>query len=419
MNRIAKIKAGFAVSALALAVSPAMATDIRFDGFASFVAGQVLDKDELVGDSFRGYDERIDFQQNSLFALQARADLQEKLSATAQIIAKGSEGYDAKFNWAYLTYELTDEVSLKAGRFRSPLFMYSDFLDVGYAYHWISPPDSVYDLSGFDSSDGVMAEYQTDIGPITSLATFGVYRTRTDLELGTLESENSWTATWSLNFDWLTFRLVHSEGETSIRADAFDSLEEGLLAFNVSQSAIDDMLLESDLGTFNGVGISIDTGAYFAVAEYTEVAAGEAFSGDPSTSWYISGGARFGKWTVYATAETTEAGLKEDALNAVLTDFDQDVASKTTQQAQLGGAIAGLLAGAPVPGLTIADVPELQANYNLLGLALRSAPDLRNGVLAIFSQTRTDQDIYSVGFRYNFHPSAAFKMEYMEMDDKV
>jgi hypothetical protein len=179
------------------------------------------------------------------------------------------------------------------------------------------------------------------------------------------------------------------------------------------------MLLESDLGTFNGVGISIDTGAYFAVAEYTEVAVGEAFSGDPSTSWYISGGARFGKWTVYATAETTEAGLKEDALNAVLTDFDQDVASKTTQQAQLGGAIAGLLAGAPVPGLTIADVPELQANYNLLGLALRSAPDLRNGVLAIFSQTRTDQDIYSVGFRYNFHPSAAFKMEYMEMDDKV
>lgn len=37
------IKAGFAVSALALAVSPTMATDLRIDGFASFVAGQVLD----------------------------------------------------------------------------------------------------------------------------------------------------------------------------------------------------------------------------------------------------------------------------------------------------------------------------------------------------------------------------------------
>lgn len=135
------LKAGFAVTALALAVSPAMATELRFDGFASFVAGQALEKDELLVDpntgeaAFRGYDEKMSFQANSLFAIQVRADLQEKLSATAQIIAKGQNDYEAKFNWAYLAYQLTNEVTVKAGRFRTPLFMYSDFLDVGYAYH--------------------------------------------------------------------------------------------------------------------------------------------------------------------------------------------------------------------------------------------------------------------------------------------
>ena len=46
MKRIA-IKAGFAVSALALAVSPAMAAEIRIDGFANFAAGQMIsDNDE-------------------------------------------------------------------------------------------------------------------------------------------------------------------------------------------------------------------------------------------------------------------------------------------------------------------------------------------------------------------------------------
>ena len=100
-------------ASLATAAGSALATDIRFDGFASFVAGQVLNKDELVKDSttgstvpFRGFDENLDFQQNSLFALQARADLKDNLSATLQVVAKGKDDYNAKFNWAYLTYEI-------------------------------------------------------------------------------------------------------------------------------------------------------------------------------------------------------------------------------------------------------------------------------------------------------------------------
>lgn len=206
------IKAGFAVTALALAVSPAMATEIRFDGFASFVAGQVLDKDELVDPltgeevAFRGFDNRLDFQQNSLFALQARADLQEKLSATAQIVAKGSTDYEAKFNWAYLTYELTNEWTAKLGRQRIPYFMYSDFLDVGYAYHWISPPDTVYNLAGFDSADGVSLEHQTDLGDWTSRLTLMAGRANTTLNTANtsdIDTEISelMTVAWSMNYD--------------------------------------------------------------------------------------------------------------------------------------------------------------------------------------------------------------------------
>jgi len=337
------LKKGFALSALALAVSPAMATELRFDGFASFVAGQVLDKDELVGDSFRGYDEKLSFQPNSLFALQARADLQDKLSATAQIIAKGQNDYEAKFNWAYLAYQLTNEVTVKAGRFRNPLFLYSDFLDVGYAYHWISPPDGVYNLSGFDSSDGVMLEWQAEAGGFVSTATLSGARTTTDVDNGTLDSSNGITLTWNLNYDWFTFHIAHSEADITIDVANLSLLAGGLAQSGVSQDAIDDMLFESDKGSFDGVGVSIDTGKMFAVAEYTETGSEDTFSADTTQNWYVSGGIRFDKWTTYVTYEHKESDIQEEALAAITDQLDPTIAflqaglpATATQYAQLG-----------------------------------------------------------------------------------
>ena len=375
------IKRGFAVSALALAVSPAMATELRFDGFASFVAGQALDKDELLVDpntgeaTFRGYDERLSFQSNSLFALQVRADLQDKLSATAQIIAKGQDDYEAKFNWAYLAYQLTNEVTVKAGRFRTPLFLYSDFLDVGYAYHWISPPDGVYNLSGFDSSDGVMAEWQVETGGFVSTATLTASRTNTDTQVGSLESSNGITATWNLNYDWFTFHVAHAESDLTIDIPAFAPLVENLTLAGVSQDAIDDMLFESDKATFDGVGVAIDTGKVFAVAEYTETGGEGTSTPDPIKNLYVSGGLRFGKLTAYATYEKADADVDQEGLDA-LTD-------------------------------------------PLVPLIPFGAQALIDGIEDLYYQSVKDSDTYSIGLRYDFHPSAAMKFEYVQQDDKL
>ena len=386
MKRII-VTSGFALSSLALAVSSATASEIRFDGFASFVAGQVLDKDELVQDDFRGYDDKLGFQNNSLFALQMRADLQDKLSATAQIIAKGENDYDAKFNWAYLAYELTNELTVKAGRFRTPLFMYSDFLDVGYAYHWISPPDSVYDLSGFDSSDGVMFEYQADIAGWNSLATLTLGRTAVDVLSGALDSSDSWTVTWTMNYDWFTARVVHADSQISVTNDQLTAIAGGLTGAGVTQDAIDDMLLESDRGYFNGVAVGVDTGALFATAEYSEVGSEDAFNADPKKSWYVTAGMRRGDWTFFATVENVSADAPTKSRDAITDQVDGTIAFLSTLPGQ-EEAIAGLQA-------------------------------LRGGVVQLYQSSERDEDIYSIGARYNFHPAAAAKVEYMEMDDKI
>lgn len=124
------IKAGFAVSALALAVSPAIAsnTDLRIDGFANFAAGQMLsDTDD---GSLYGYDEDVSFAPETAYGIQFRGDLKEDLSVTAQIVGRGSQDYEANVTWAYVAYAINDEWTIKAGRSRVPYFMYSDFLDV-------------------------------------------------------------------------------------------------------------------------------------------------------------------------------------------------------------------------------------------------------------------------------------------------
>lgn len=44
---------------------------------------------------------------------------------------------------------------------------------------------------------------------------------------------------------------------------------------------------------------------------------------------------------------------------------------------------------------------------------------LRGGVVQVFGQALSDADTYSAGLRYDFHPSAAMKFEYIQQDDKI
>ena len=132
--------------------------EVRFNGFANIVAGQTSNDDLLWG-----YEEDISFKQDSLFALQTTADLGENLTATAQIIARGENNWEAEFEWAYLAYDINDQTRILAGRQRAPLYMFSDYLDVSYAYPWITPPEGVYDLE-LTKFDGVILTHSFSLG---------------------------------------------------------------------------------------------------------------------------------------------------------------------------------------------------------------------------------------------------------------
>ena len=324
------------------------AADIRIDGFVSVIGGALLDDDEDADNGeLLGYSEEdFTFKTDSLYALQVRGDMEDGLSATAQVVAKGSDDFKAEFEWAFISYEINDEWRISAGKTRAPLYLYSDFLDVGYAYHWISPPWSVYDLP-FNTLEGVNVEYLTDIGDWTSRLTLVAGATDDPLTIGggpsTLRLRNAVGAAWSMNYDWLTLRGILLTAKTSLDNDSVTELSTSLDTFNELFTAgedeviasltaagapdgtfealvgrvasvdlsryADEVLWQDDRGDYAGLALSIDLEQFIFVAEYTRVKVEEAFLAD-LTSYYISAGWRFGNWVTHLTYGVNEDDAK-------------------------------------------------------------------------------------------------------------
>ena len=148
-------------------------SEVQFQGFASFVGGATLDSDE----TYNGYENKIEYDKNSVYGLQAVSPLGDGLTATGQLIARGSENYKPEFEWMYMTYNITPTLSAKFGRIRTPFYMLSEYLEVGYTYHWIRPPQELY-AAQITNMDGASLLYNVPMGSIDGQFAFSVANRR-------------------------------------------------------------------------------------------------------------------------------------------------------------------------------------------------------------------------------------------------
>lgn len=356
-------------SVLALALSGLMAApayaDLTINGFASVKAGMTTDSDEQLF----GYSDELDFKNESLMALQVRSDLGEKLSVTAQLMGRGNEDFDIGFEWAFVTYELTDNMRINAGRLRTPFYKYSDYMDVGYAYDWSRVPQSVYSL-GFDNIEGISLYRTGQLGDFDSSLQliFGAYSG--DITLAgspaSAKIDNIAGISWELGQDWFTLRAAYLTGKVSINAPALQPLLGGLqqagLPAVASQVDFDD-----DKGVFIGLGATIDKNNVIAVAEFNKVDVEDTFFAERE-NYYVSVGYRFDGITPYVSFEREEHTSK----------------------------------------------PEI---YQPLTSAL--PPQLLIPLVGTVESLAFEADTWNFGVRYDFHPSAAFKAQYSSQRNKI
>ncbi|MFC0679004.1 hypothetical protein ACFFGH_14255 [Lysobacter korlensis] len=314
------MKTSLAVAlAAALSFGTAAHAEVRVSGFGQIVAGTTLDSSERF--PARTYTDTVDFEEESLFAIQIDADLNERVTATAQILAEGSEDFRPELAWAYANIQLGKGFSTKIGRQRIPFYRYSDFLDVGYAYPWIRPPVAMYNQP-WSNADGISLSHNTYLGKWFSQAQFLYGRFEGDANI----AENRFAGelshlrgvSWDVEYDeWLSLRAAYLTAKVTITGSVLDQVTNGLRMFR--QNALADRLdYNDDPGTFKSVGFRIDKANWLVVAEYSEIEVEDSvLENIDRTDWYTTVGRRFGTVMPHVTYGRQTAGADLSVLTGI------------------------------------------------------------------------------------------------------
>ena len=381
------------LTGLAITTSMSASANIRINGFGNLVGG--INSDEI---EFLGYSDDIDFSQDSLFGLQVSGDINDKMTATAQILSRGANDYSADFEWAYLSYKANENLTLTAGRFRLPLFNYSASLDVGYSQHWVSAPSTVYNVP-FNNIDGFKVDYSGELGSFDSLASVSVGQFKGET-LGTdITGKNTVLASYELST--MTWRLRGVYGFTDTTLNLLNSTDvstrmageaiEGIAAVGFADLA-DNLRVDDDSGEFLGLSVSYDNFDYFASAEFTSIRLDDTFANDDD-AFYVTAGVRLDKWTPSLTYEAFDSSgdvKYGDQITALVTsELPNEVKS----------ALAGLATGI-----------QLQQNseYSIMTATLRYDYDaniaIKGEVSRLSDDLNSDNDstLFRVGVNYVF-----------------
>lgn len=288
----------------------ASAFDMRLNGFMSIAGGMTLGDDQHMnidplnvdpsdvnnsgeGNLWVGYDNELDFTADSLVAIQAMADVNEKLSATAQLVGRGGDGFQTRFEWAYLSYEVNDSLELRAGRVRIPIFYYSDFLELGYGYQWVRPPVETYNVF-VTSIEGVSGQYEAYLGDWgLDLAGY----------LGSTRGEDPETGSY-VDFETMSgVSLELSLGDASFRGSYNTAPQASLKRYipPLSEYRVFDFPV-----TFLSAAAVYDNGTLFSIAEYTKTINDNDLINN-RIGWYLSSGYRLGTVTPHLTYSVQQA----------------------------------------------------------------------------------------------------------------
>ena len=242
---------------------------LQFSGFARVVLGY-LDEGNA---TYFGYDEDISLDQQSLVGLQADYQIFDNVSVTGQFVGHSGDQRESGLEWLYLTYTPTRSTRIKLGKQRIPFFNYSDSLDVGFAYPWITLPQQVYSSVFFSTFDGVLANYQWS-GKTIGFDIEG-YWGSFDNTVYTLAKEvhaevnNLHGLITKINYDNWTFRASYHSGDTIIELSEFEEFSGVLKQVGFTQSA--ESLNTDGKAEFFQVAASYENLSYFFRTEVTQV----------------------------------------------------------------------------------------------------------------------------------------------------
>ena len=264
------------------------------DGRSYGISGQT-------NDSWRG-------DQLSKFGAQLTYGVTDTVGLTLQTTAKAyGDEWKANLEWAYLSWQSTDNLMMRVGRLRTPVYMYSESIDVGFSYPWLRLPDEVYSQVQLSNYEGADIVYNLPLsfatlsfqlaGGIAKNRDYYIYDEEFDIDYDNVFGSSVSLAT----NDFGTFRVgyVEADIDTEIAGSFTDIFGNPGTATLLS--------LDKDKGKFTSIGYQYDNGTWLTANEWTSRVI-ENDGSNSTDSFYLMGGRRFGDFL----AHVTYAQLDED-----------------------------------------------------------------------------------------------------------
>ncbi|WP_396587551.1 porin [Bermanella sp. R86510] len=326
----------------------------RVNGFASF--GLAMSDEAIAYDSIT---EDLDFRRMSKVGVQMTFNLDEKNSVVTQLVSRGLNQWETEAEWAFFRHQFNNSVSTKIGRIRLPAFMFSEYLDVGYAYPWTETPRETYEsLEPFANMDGVDISYSMDVGFNTLTFQLAAGRSISDqFDLKELISVNG-----VFQADTWNARVSYSQSsDMEIRSGTATEINTPVTQiYGGDDSGI--------TGTFASLGFTYDPGHIYLASEFTRLEVdGEVVDADAG---YFAVGYRMGRMMPILTYGFTESQ-------------DDDERSLQAAADNSTGGDTSLL-----PPATATGVAQFQAGNN------------------------RDTTRIGLGLRYDMSPGTALKVQY-------
>ena len=341
----------------------------------------MLYRNDIVDDSGSNVDASLSPLTN--FGLQFDYSFTDQLSATIQGYWQNRESGYYSTEWANLKYSLNDGDFFRIGKMRLPLYMYSDILNVSYAYTWVHLPNEVYssmisNYLGLEyTKNFLFDEYDLSIQLLAGESKNNQNLIFNDNFKASFDVRNLVGIAITGNYNNLKLRASHFVGKIDIEQDEIKSIARDIfqnpLYFPDSGAYLNDKyVIQDDTVKFSGIGFEYDND-FILSSEYTQLSIENNIYLEKLKGWYVNAGYRFDKvqpFIIYAKNNKSQGSIQENFTN-----------------------------------------PSEQALFYTDGLISPTTPSLYNIFNSYTGKINFTQKSLSLGAKYNFNQNIVLKAQ--------
>ncbi len=272
-----------------------LAEGLNLSAYASLGASRINRDDVQYFDSQGDWS----FKTDTILGAQLQYQFNSNWSFTSQVVSRGfnlddADDFDPVLGWIFVSYQLSPEVRIRAGRMRTPFYLYSESLEIGYSHPWVRPPVDTYTpllrpMSNFNGADVTM---NLDAGEVNlDVQVFGgVFKG--EYYAFDLRFEPVWGANVIANWEGITFRYGATFAITDASSTDLDPIVDAYRQFAaldpIFSELADSHSTEEELFQYHGFGLQYEWNNFSLVTEQFAILGPDKDFANDAYGWYLS-----------------------------------------------------------------------------------------------------------------------------------